>query len=68
MCMGVLRKSRQGCVGVINNIGALTNFLTSKAILVLPTTDLPNYEQLFIIETVHIIQLVYFVFIILSAS
>ena len=66
--MGVLGKSRQGCVGVINNIGALTNLLTSKAILVLPSTDLPNYEQLFIIETVHIIQLVYFVFIILSAS
>ena len=66
--MGVLGKSGQGCVGVINNIGALTNLLTSKAILVLPSTDLPNYEQLFIIETVHIIQLVYFVFIILSAS
>ena len=66
--MGVLGKSRQGCVGVINNIGALTNLLTSKAILVLPSTDLPNYEQLFIIETVHIIQLVYFVFIISSAS
>ena len=31
--MGVLGKSRQGCVGVINNIGALTNLLTSKAIL-----------------------------------
>ena len=27
--MGVLGKSRQGCVGVINNIGALTNLLTS---------------------------------------
>ena len=54
--------------GVINNISALTNLLTSKAILVLPSTGLPNYEQLFIIETVHIIQLVYFVFIILSAS
>ena len=66
--MGVLGKSGQGCVGVINNISALTNLLTSKAILVLPSTGLPNYEQLFIIETVHIIQLVYFVFIILSAS
>ena len=35
--MGVLGKSMQGCVGVIHNISALTNLLTSKAILMLPT-------------------------------
>ena len=64
----VLGKSRQGCVGVMNNISALTNFLTSKAILVLPSTGLSNYEQLFVIETVHTIQLVSFGFIILCAS
>ena len=28
VCMGVLGKSRQGCVGVINNIGALNNAST----------------------------------------
>ena len=44
--MGVLGKSRQGCFGVVNNIGAITNLLTSKAILVLPSTGLSNYEQL----------------------
>ena len=42
--MGVLGKSRQGCVGVINNIGALTNLLTSKAILVLPNTSAYVYS------------------------
>ena len=41
--MGVLGKSRQGCVGVINNIGALTNLLTSKAILVLPNPSAYMY-------------------------
>ena len=40
VCMGVLGKSRQGCVGVINNIGALTNLLTS---LVLPNPSAYMY-------------------------
>ena len=40
--MGVLGKSRQGCVGMINNICALTDLLTSKAILMLPSTGLPT--------------------------
>ena len=66
--MGVLGKSRQRCIGVINNISALTNRLTSKAILVSPSTGLSNYEHLFVIETVHTIQLVCFEFNILSAS
>ena len=30
--MGVLGKSRQGCVGVINNIGALTSLLTKSRV------------------------------------
>ena len=58
--MGVLGESRQGCFDVINNIGAFTNFLTSKAFLVLPSTGLPNYKQLFVIEIVCTIQLVCF--------
>ena len=38
--MGVLGKSRQGCVGVINNISALTNLPTS---LVLPNPSAYMY-------------------------
>ena len=64
--MGVLGKSRQGFVCVINNI--LTNLLTSEASLMLPTTGLPNYKQLFIIETVHTMQLMCLECNILSAS
>ena len=37
-CMGVLGKSGQGCIGVINNFCALTNLLNNKAILMLPST------------------------------
>ena len=47
---------------------AFTNFLAGKAILLLPGTGLPNYEQLFITEIVHTMQLVCLEFIILSAS
>ena len=61
--MGVFGKSRHGCVDVIYNIGVCTNFLTSKAILVLPSTGLSNYEHPFVIETVHTMQLVCFGFL-----
>ena len=61
--MEVFGRSGQGCFDVIYNIGALTNLLTSKAILVLPSTGLPNYEQFFVIEIVRTIRLVCFGFL-----
>ena len=60
--MGVLGKSRQVSIGVINNIGVLTNLLTSKAILVL-LVQVANYEWLFVSEIVHKRQLVCFGFL-----